>query len=159
GPSAPGRPGSGPGPSAHGQPVSGPGPSAPGQPVFGPGPSAPGQDTAARGPGLAGDADGTPGVAAGPQAGGTYPALPRRGRQASLHPHLRDSASAAGRRRQADGVLPLSGRSPEEARSLVASLQSGWQRGRAGDTPDGESADAARTARPKDSEAPHGEEA
>jgi len=144
---------------APGQPGSGPGPSAPGRPGSGPGPAAPRQDSAPRGPGLAGDADGTPGVAAGPQAGGTYRGLPRRVRQASLNPHLRDSASAAGRRRQADGVPPLSGRSPEEARSLVASLQSGWQRGRAADTPDGESADAARTARPKDSEAPHGEEA
>jgi len=155
---APSQPGFGAGSPAPSQPGFGAGSPAPSQPGFGPGSPAPGHDSAARGPGLAGDADGTPGMAAGPQAAGTYRGLPRRVRQASLNPHLRDSASAAARRRQADGVPPLSGRSPEEARSLVASLQSGWQRGRAADTPDGESADATQTSRVKDSEAPHGEE-
>ena len=48
--------------------------------------------------------------------------------------------------------------SPEEARSLVASLQSGWQRGRESDVPDGEPADAAQGAGRQDSEAPRGEE-
>ncbi|HEV8277368.1 MAG TPA: ATP-binding protein [Streptosporangiaceae bacterium] len=102
---------------------------------------------------------GTPGPAAGPQTAGTYRGLPRRVRQASLNPHLRDSRPAAVRGRQADRTPPSSTRSPEEARSLVASMQSGWRRGRATDAPGGESADAAQTARRQDSEAQHGEEA
>jgi signal transduction histidine kinase len=102
---------------------------------------------------------GTPGPAASPQAAGTYRGLPRRVRQASLNPHLRDSRPAAVRGRQADRTRPSSTRSPEEARSLVASMQSGWRRGRATDAPGGESADAAQTARRQDSEAPHGKEA
>jgi len=130
---------------------------APRQPDFGSGSSALSQDSAARAPGRAADTD-TPGPAAGPQTAGTYRGLPRRVRQASLNPHLRDSRPAAVRGRQADITPPSSTRSPEEARSLVASMQSGWRRGRATDAPGGESADAAQTARRQDSEAPHGEE-
>ena len=98
-----------------------------------------------------------PGLAPGPGAAGTYRGLPRRVRQASLNPRLKDTPSAA-RGGNADGVPPAGGRSPEEARNLVASMQSGWQRGRE-DQPDGDSAAAAQTARRPDSEAPQGEEA
>ncbi|MGN6176169.1 MAG: ATP-binding protein [Streptosporangiaceae bacterium] len=140
----------------------GPAPSPPGfaprQPDFGSGSSALSQDSAARAPGRAADTD-APGPAAGPQTAGTYRGLPRRVRQASLNPHLRDSRAAAVRGRQADRTPPSSTRTPEEARSLAASMQSGWRRGRATDAPGGESADAAQTARRQDSEAPHGEEA
>jgi signal transduction histidine kinase len=136
--------------AANTQPASAPGRrgSAPSQPGFGPGSPAPGQDGA-----------GTRGPAAGQRTAGTHRGLPRRVRQASLNPHLSDSRPAAGHGRRADRTPPPSARSPEKARSLVASLQSGWQRGRATDAPDGESADAAQAARRKDSKAPHGEEA
>ena len=129
-------------------------PSQPGHAPSQPG-HAPSEDGPA--PGRAADTD-TPGPAAGPQTAGTYRGLPRRVRQASLNPHLRDSRAAAVRR-QADRTPPSSTRSPEEARSLAASMQSGWRRGRATNVPGWESADAAQTARRQDSEAPHGEEA
>jgi signal transduction histidine kinase len=137
----------------------------PSQPTFAPAqrglaPSQPGHAPSEDGPAprRAADTD-TPGPAAGPQTAGTYRGLPRRVRQASLNPHLRDSRAAAVRGRQADRTPPSSTRSPEEARSLAASMQSGWRRGRATNAPGGESADAAQTARRQDSEAPHGEEA
>jgi signal transduction histidine kinase len=110
-------------------------------------------------PAPAADASAGPGLAPGPQSAGTYRGLPRRIRQASLNPHLRDSPSAAARGAKADSTPPSLTRSPEEARSLVASLQSGWQRGRESDVPDGEPADPAQAARRPDSEAPRGEEA
>ena len=105
------------------------------------------------------DADAGPGPAPGPQAAGTYRGLPRRIRQASLNPHLRDRPPAAARGADADGPPPSLARSPEEARNLVASLQSGWQRGRESDVRDGEPADSAQGAGQQDSEAPPGEEA
>jgi len=112
------------------------------------------------GPGSAGTGPGAPtddpGLAPGSRTAGTYRGLPRRVRQASLNPHLKNTAAARGE--NPDGIPPAGGRSPEEARSLVASMQSGWQRGRE-DNPDGESAAAAQTARRPDSEAPQGEEA
>jgi signal transduction histidine kinase len=103
--------------------------------------------------------DASAGPAPGPEAAGTYRGLPRRIRQASLNPHLRDSPRAAARGANDDGTPPSLTRSPEEARSLVASLQSGWQRGRESDVPDGEPADTAQGAGRPDSEAPRGEEA
>jgi signal transduction histidine kinase len=106
----------------------------------------------------AADADADPGAAPGPQTAGTYRGLPRRIRQASLNPHLRDSSRAAARGADADRTPPSVARSPEEARSLVASLQSGWQRGRESDVPDGEPADTAQGTGRQDSEAPRGEE-
>jgi signal transduction histidine kinase len=137
----------------------------PSQPTFAPAqrglaPSQPNHAPSEDGPAprRAADTD-TPGPAAGPQTAGTYRGLPRRVRQASLNPHLRDSRAAAVRGRQADRTPPSSTRSPEEARSLAASMQSGWRRGRATNAPGGESADAAQTAQRQDSEAPHGEEA
>jgi hypothetical protein len=119
-----------------------------GQPSF-----LPGQDT--QDP--AADAGDDPGLDPGLRTAGTYRGLPRRVRQASLNPRLKDTASAA-RRGKADGIPPAAGRSPEEARSLVTSMQNGWQRGREDNT-DGESAATAQTARRPDSEAPQGEEA
>ena len=104
------------------------------------------------------DASADPGAAPGPQTAGTYRGLPRRIRQASLNPHLRDSSRAAARGADADRTPPSLARSPEEARSLVASLQSGWQRGRESDVPDGEPADTAQGTGRQDSEAPRGEE-
>ena len=57
--------------------------------------------------------------------------LPHRTRQASLSPNLRDSL-ATGRpaRSPAD---PADGRTPEQARDLASSLQTGWRRGRQDD--------------------------
>jgi len=115
-------------------------------------PTLPAKD--APGPGT-GEGD-DPELAPEARTAGTYRGLPRRVRQASLNPHLKDTRAAA-RGRDADGAPPSASRSPEEARSLVSSMQSGWQRGR-DDDPDGESA-AAQTARRQDSEAPQGEEA
>jgi signal transduction histidine kinase len=67
------------------------------------------------------------------QEGGTYRGLPRRVRQASLSPHLRARPAPA-------PAAPSRGpevRSPDQARSLLASLQSGWERGRsAEESPD-----------------------
>jgi signal transduction histidine kinase len=105
------------------------------------------------------ETDAGPGLASGPQTAGTYRGLPRRIRQASLNPHLRDRPPAAAREAHADGPPPSLTRSPEEARNLVASLQSGWQRGRESDARDGEPADTAQGAGRQDSEAPPGEEA
>jgi signal transduction histidine kinase len=64
----------------------------------------------------------------------TYHGLPRRTRQASLSPHLRESTLASGRRPDAgSGLPPEDIPAPEHARNLASSLQSGWQRGRATD--------------------------
>jgi len=65
--------------------------------------------------------EGLPGAGAATHAG-----LPRRTRQASLSPHLRDPAPGAG---ALPGVGPVA-RTPERARDLAASVQSAWQRSR-----------------------------
>jgi signal transduction histidine kinase len=66
--------------------------------------------------------------AAQPHTGAeTYLGLPRRVRQASLAPQLRDSPVADVTPAKADGPEPAS---PEETRARVASMQRGWQRGR-----------------------------
>jgi signal transduction histidine kinase len=57
-------------------------------------------------------------------AGGPRRSLPQRTRQASLSPHLRGGTAAS-----------RGARTPEQARDLAASLQTGWQRGRQGDSP------------------------
>ncbi|WP_127356942.1 sensor histidine kinase [Actinacidiphila soli] len=59
-------------------------------------------------------------------------ALPRRVRQASLAPQLRADATeeTAGPPAQAQGNGESRERSPEEVRARMASIQSGWQRGR-----------------------------
>jgi len=159
-PPRPGSPAFGPGTPATGlgSPSPGAGPAAPSQdsPALGPASAAPSLGSSA--PSLGSSAPGTdandsPEPASAAQAAGTYRGLPRRVRQASLNPHLRDNQSAAVRRPRADGAPPSGIRSPEEARNLVASLQSGWQRGRETDAPDTESTDAAQAPRQRDSEA------
>ncbi len=58
--------------------------------------------------------------------------LPRRVRQASLAPQLRDSPAGAGAvpgGRPDEAGMP-GDRSPEEARATIAAIQQGWQRGR-----------------------------
>jgi len=77
----------------------------------------------------------TPPSFADPSAAATYRGLPRRVRQASLSPHLRESSSVGGSALDADSALPSGTRTPEQARDLVASLQTGWQRGRQSDVP------------------------
>ncbi len=64
---------------------------------------------------------------------GTHRGLPRRVRQANIAPQLRDHARAepAAAGRLADSGIEA--RSPEETRSLLSSLQQGWQRGRVDD--------------------------
>ena len=54
--------------------------------------------------------------------------LPHRTRQASLSPHLRDNLARAGL--AVSPAAPPHGRSPEQARDLAASLQTGRRRGR-----------------------------
>jgi signal transduction histidine kinase len=78
-----------------------------------------------------------------PEAGGDQPeaadeggppGLPRRTRQASLSPHLRESTLASARHPDAgSGLPPEDIPAPEHARNLASSLQSGWRRGRASD--------------------------
>lgn len=53
-------------------------------------------------------------------------ALPGRVRQANLSPHLRSSPSSGTAAHSHDPEI----RSPDQAGSLLASLQSGWGRGR-----------------------------
>jgi hypothetical protein len=82
------------------------------------------------------------GQAGGPGADSGAPGLPRRVRQASLAPQLRDnpprrptSASAS--------AAPASGPTPAEIRQTMSALQRGWQEGRSqrmnapGDSPFG----------------------
>ena len=168
GPASPGP--ASPGPAAPRPVTPGPAVPRPSPPGLGrPGPAADPDPFGLRGPAADPDPFGLRGPAADPtptptpdasaQAPGTYRGLPRRVRQASLNPHLRDSPRAAARGANDDGTPPSLTRSPEEARSLVASLQSGWQRGRESDVPDGEPADTAQGAGRPDSEAPRGEEA
>jgi len=102
-------------------------------------------------PGLPGTAPGLPGTAASQPAAtahqpvlprrsggspdaGTYRGLPRRVRQANLSPHLRGSPSSGA----SAGLHEPETRSPEQARSLLASLQSGWERGRQAETGESE---------------------
>jgi hypothetical protein len=60
------------------------------------------------------------------------PELPRRVRQANLAPQLRDDTPPPG----PVGAGPPTTRPPEETRSLMASLQEGWMRGREEEEPD-----------------------
>jgi signal transduction histidine kinase len=70
------------------------------------------------------------------QPAGTHAGLPRRVRQKNLAPQLRKRPPAPPR---AGGVTAGGiARSPEEARSLMASIQQGWRRGRASDVGDEE---------------------
>ncbi len=100
------------------------------------GPSTTGPSTRAPAPPASGSHAAEATAAQGPPAGGprpdagTYRGLPRRVRQASLHPHLRRPPPGPDRAAPASPPAPAAGRSPEEARDLVSSLQRGWQRGR-----------------------------
>ena len=80
-------------------------------------------------PGSNGAAGG--GLAASNGAAGAGRALPHRTRQASLSPHLRDSLATG--RPAGSAADPSDGRTPEQARDLAASLQTGWRRGRQDD--------------------------
>jgi hypothetical protein len=62
---------------------------------------------------------------------GTHNGLPRRVRQASLSPHLRNGTQADPSAATAD--REPAARTPEQARDLLASLQRGWERGRQDD--------------------------
>jgi signal transduction histidine kinase len=90
----------------------------PAEPAAPPEPLAPGPDLARRHPS---------------PAAGTHRGLPRRVRQANIAPQLRDHprAEPAAASRPADSGIEA--RSPEETRSLLSSLQQGWQRGRVDD--------------------------
>ena len=57
-----------------------------------------------------------------PVASGTHLGLPRRVRQASLAPQLRDGPPPT--------ATDPDTRSPADSRAFMASLQQGWQRGR-----------------------------
>jgi signal transduction histidine kinase len=76
----------------------------------------------------------SPGRAARPD-GRPRRSLPQRTRQASLSPHLR-GGPAASRTTALAGPEPGGPRTPEQARDLAASLQTGWQRGRQDDLPE-----------------------
>ena len=68
---------------------------------------------------------------------GTHKGLPRRVRQENLAPQLRRDPPPPPPR-AGDGASGGIARSPEEARSLMASIQQGWRRGRASDVGDEE---------------------
>ena len=65
---------------------------------------------------------------AGELAGEASPQLPRRVRQTNLVPQLRQDGPP-----ETVGSDPSTTRAPEEVRSLMSSLQQGWQRGRQDD--------------------------
>jgi signal transduction histidine kinase len=77
----------------------------------------------------------TPGPALSPAADdGAMPELPRRVRQASLAPQLRADTPPV--LRGPVGTGSATTRPPEETRSLMSSLQRGWERGREEEDPD-----------------------
>jgi signal transduction histidine kinase len=75
---------------------------------------------------------GRPGPPSPSASAGTHRGLPRRVRQANLSPHLRNSPPAG----TAASLRDPEVRSPEQAQSLLASLQRGWERGRETQVPD-----------------------
>jgi signal transduction histidine kinase len=84
-----------------------------------------------------------PGPAGSSASAGTHRGLPRRVRQANLSPHLRSSPAAG----TAASFREPAARSPEQAQSLLASLQRGWERGREAEVPDSDTAANGRDAR------------
>jgi len=118
----------------------------PGQPTLLGEPASPGLTGSGRGQqasaDLAGSGRNRPGAEPEPPArpgppgpgmsAGTHRGLPRRVRQANLSPHLRNSPSAG----TAASLHEPEARSPEQAQSLLASLQRGWERGRESEAPD-----------------------
>jgi signal transduction histidine kinase len=77
-------------------------------------------------------AEGLPGAA----IPGTHAGLPRRTRQASLSPHLRDPGAGRPPGPPAPPATVPAARTPERARDLAASVQSAWQRSRETGAPD-----------------------
>jgi signal transduction histidine kinase len=94
--------------------------------------------------------------AGSPPGGAPRRELPHRTRQASLSPHLRDSL-ATGRPPAVPDASPED-RSPEQARDLASSLQTGWRRGRQDDLPEAPDAAAPPLPRRTGSPAPDSEE-
>jgi signal transduction histidine kinase len=94
--------------------------------------------------------------AGSPPGGAPRRELPHRTRQASLSPHLRDSL-ATGRPPALPDASP-EGRSPEQARDLASSLQTGWRRGRQDDLPEAPDTAAPPPPRRTGSPAPDSEE-
>ena len=107
--------------------------SRPGTTAGQPGTTAGQPGTTASQPGTA-DPPVLPRRAGGSPEAGTYRGLPRRVRQANLSPHLRNSPSPG----TAAPSREPEARSPEQAQSLLASLQSGWERGRRAEPRDSE---------------------
>jgi signal transduction histidine kinase len=68
----------------------------------------------------------------GPVSNGTHLGMPRRVRQASLAPQLKSGPAAESAASSPPPAPPVT-RSPEQARSLMAALQTGWQQGRTDD--------------------------
>jgi signal transduction histidine kinase len=157
--SVPGGPDSGPGLPAIGIPAPGASPADPAfplrEPTFLGQRVVPGQPTA--GGSQPGGPVRSPAAPQPPRGGpdsGTHRGLPRRVRQANLSPHLRAKPSHGPATPSREPEM----RSPEQARKLLASLQSGWERGRearegtdSGDTAGGQdSAGGAREALQED---------
>ena len=94
--------------------------------------------------------------AGSPPGGAPRRELPHRTRQASLSPHLRDSL-ATGRPPAVPDASPED-RSPEQARDLASSLQTGWRRGRQDDLPEAPDTAAPPLPRRTGSPAPDSEE-
>ena len=63
----------------------------------------------------------------------TYKGLPRRVRQTSLAPQLRDKGAAGSPAPAGTGESAVAGRSPEDIRTALSAMQRGWQQGRAPD--------------------------
>jgi signal transduction histidine kinase len=105
------------------------------------------------GPETAGEPAPRPAAPAPAARGDTYLDLPRRVRQASLAPQLRDTGCLSAE--PAPEQAKPEARSPAESQSLLSSLQHGWQRGRAEAaeprdlwTPEGGSGSAVDSAEP-----------
>ena len=65
----------------------------------------------------------------------TYKGLPKRVRQASLAPQLRDRAATSSTPSAASGDN-VANRSPDDIRNALSAMQRGWQQGRAADEGD-----------------------
>ncbi|WP_217239535.1 nitrate- and nitrite sensing domain-containing protein [Streptomyces sp. AC555_RSS877] len=85
----------------------------------------PGSATRGTGSGFGTDSGSTPDSGSSPDSGSGTAPLPRRVRQASLAPQLKQSAG-----RRTDVKAEPEERDADEVRSRMASLQRGWQRGR-----------------------------
>ncbi len=125
----PGAPGGGPGAAAG--PGAQAGPATPMTPVASPRPARssgpPWELSRQTGPLPAIPADGEPG--AQPGGDGDVKGLPRRVRQASIAPQLRDNPPLR-RTSAAPSPAPASGPTPAEIRQTMSALQRGWQEGR-----------------------------